>query len=167
MKIEKVKLKDIVLYDNNAKNHPQSQIEQIKKSISLFGYNDPIAIDENNMIIEGHGRYLALQELNYNEIEVIRLSHLTELQKKAYIIAHNKINMNTEFNFNALKEEMDSILSSENIDFSEFGFIIEDIKEDQDLDKVMQDKIIKVKMLECPCCKQKNQKNKFKEILDA
>lgn len=167
MKIEKVKLKDVVLYDNNAKNHPQSQIEQIKKSISLFGYNDPIAIDENNMIIEGHGRYLALQELNYNEIEVIRLSHLTELQKKAYIIAHNKINMNTEFNFNALKEEMDSILSSENIDLSEFGFIIEDIKEDKDLDKVMQDKIIKVKMLECPCCKQKNQKNKFKEILDA
>ena len=167
MKIEKVKLKDVVLYDNNAKNHPQSQIEQIKKSISLFGYNDPIAIDENNMIIEGHGRYLALQELNYNEIEVIRLSHLTELQKKAYIIAHNKINMNTEFNFNALKEEMDSILSSENIDFSEFGFIIEDIKEDEDLDKVMQDKIIKVKILECPCCKQKNQKNKFKEILDA
>lgn len=167
MKIEKVKLKDVVLYDNNAKNHPQSQIEQIKKSISLFGYNDPIAIDENNMIIEGHGRYLALQELNYNEIEVIRLSHLTELQKKAYIIAHNKINMNTEFNFNALKEEMDLILSSEHIDFSEFGFIIEDIKEDEDLDKVMQDKIIKVKMLECPCCKQKNQKNKFKEILDA
>lgn len=119
------------------------------------------------MIIEGHGRYLALQELNYNEIEVIRLSHLTELQKKAYIIAHNKINMNTEFNFNALKEEMDSILSSEHIDFSEFGFIIEDIKDDEDLDKVMQDKIIKVKMLECPCCKQKNQKNKFKEILDA
>ena len=167
MKIEKVKLKDVVLYDNNAKNHPQSQIEQIKKSISLFGYNDPIAIDENNMIIEGHGRYLALQELNYNEVEVIRLSHLTELQKKAYIIAHNKINMNTEFNFNALKEEMDLILSSEHIDFSEFGFIIEDIKEDEDLDKVMQDKIIKVKMLECPCCKQKNQKNKFKEILDA
>lgn len=167
MKIEKVKLKDVVLYNNNAKNHPQSQIEQIKKSISLFGYNDPIAIDENNMIIEGHGRYLALQELNYNEIEVIRLSHLTELQKKAYIIAHNKINMNTEFNFNALKEEMDSILSSEHIDFSEFGFIIEDIKDDEDLDKVMQDKIIKVKMLECPCCKQKNQKNKFKEILDA
>lgn len=167
MKIEKVKLKDVVLYNNNAKNHPQSQIEQIKKSISLFGYNDPIAIDENNMIIEGHGRYLALQELNYKEIEVIRLSHLTELQKKAYIIAHNKINMNTEFNFNALKEEMDSILSSENIDFSEFGFIMEDIKEDEDLNKVMQDKIIKVKMLECPCCKQKNQKNKFKEILDA
>ena len=167
MRIEKVKLKDVMLYDNNAKNHPQSQIEQIKKSISLFGYNDPIAIDENNMIIEGHGRYLALQELNYKEIEVIRLSHLTELQKKAYIIAHNKINMNTEFNFNALKEEMDSILSSENIDFSEFGFIMEDIKEDEDLNKVMQDKIIKVKMLECPCCKQKNQKNKFKEILDA
>lgn len=167
MRIEKVKLKDVILYENNAKNHPQSQIEQIKKSISLFGYNDPIAIDENNMIIEGHGRYLALKELNYNEIEVIRLSHLTDLQKKAYIIAHNKINMNTEFNFNALKEEMDSILSSESIDFSEFGFIIEDIKEDEDLNKVMQDKIIKVKMLECPCCKQKNQKNKFKEILDA
>ena len=54
MKIEKIKLADIKPYSKNAKRHPKKQIEQIKKSIQEFNYNDPIAIDENNMIIEGH-----------------------------------------------------------------------------------------------------------------
>ena len=57
MKIEKVQLSKIKMYEHNAKKHPQEQIEQIKKSIQEFGNNDPIAIDENNTIIEGHGRY--------------------------------------------------------------------------------------------------------------
>ena len=91
MKIEKVKIEDIKAYENNAKLHPAEQIEQIKKSILEFGNNDPIAIDEKNMIIEGHGRFLALKELGYKEVEVIKLLHLTEEQKKAYILVHNKL----------------------------------------------------------------------------
>ena len=70
MKIEKIKISDLIEYENNAKLHPREQIEQIKKSIQEFGNNDPIAIDENNVIIEGHGRYKALQELGYDEVEV-------------------------------------------------------------------------------------------------
>ena len=62
MKIEKVKIKEIKLYENNAKIHPEWQVEQIKNSIIEFGFNDPIAIDENNIIIEGHGRYQELQK---------------------------------------------------------------------------------------------------------
>ena len=95
MKIEKVKIKEIKLYENNAKIHPEWQVEQIKNSIIEFGFNDPIAIDENNVIIEGHGRYLALKELDYTEVEIIRLDHLTEEQKVAYAVAHNKLTMNT------------------------------------------------------------------------
>lgn len=71
MKIEKLNIAEITEYENNAKLHPREQIEQIKKSIQEFGNNDPIAIDENNVIIEGHGRYKALQELGYDEVEVI------------------------------------------------------------------------------------------------
>ena len=83
MKIEKISIDTIKPYENNAKLHPPEQIEQIKKSILEFGNNDPIAIDENGVIIEGHGRYEALKQLGFDEIEIIRLSHLTEQQKKA------------------------------------------------------------------------------------
>ena len=65
MKIEKIKISDLIEYENNAKLHPQEQIEKIKKSILEFGNNDPIAIDENNVLIEGHGRLKALTQLGY------------------------------------------------------------------------------------------------------
>lgn len=68
LKIEYVSLDDINTYENNAKLHPAEQIEQIKKSIQEFGFNDPIAIDENNVIIEGHGRYIACKELGINDL---------------------------------------------------------------------------------------------------
>ena len=107
------------MYENNAKQHPDWQIEQIKNSINEFGFNDPIAIDEDNVIIEGHGRYLALQELGYENVEVIRLKHLTEEQKKAYILAHNKLTMNTGFDDELLMLELEDITE---IDMEQFGF---------------------------------------------
>lgn len=124
MEIIKVKIEDINPYKNNAKLHPQEQIEQIKKSIEEFGNNDPIAIDENNTIIEGHGRYEALKQLNYKEVECIRLSHLSEEQKRAYILVHNKLTMNTDFDFNILDSELASIT---NINMEDFNFEISDI----------------------------------------
>ena len=83
MKIEKMSIENIIPYENNAKIHTKEQIEQIKNSILQFGNNDPIAIDENNTIIEGHGRYFALKELGYNEVDVIKLTHLDEENKRA------------------------------------------------------------------------------------
>lgn len=125
MKIEKINIKDIIPYNNNAKEHPQKQIEQIKKSIQKFGFNDPIAIDEKNVIIEGHGRLYALQQLGYKEIDCIRIKGLTDEQKRAYILVHNKLTMNTGFDLNILDEELSSII---NIDMSDFDF--EDINID-------------------------------------
>lgn len=119
MKIELLAIDKIKMYENNAKLHPREQIEQIKKSILEFGNNDPIAIDENNVIIEGHGRYLALSELGYTDIEVIRLSHLSEEQKKAYILVHNKLNINTGFNVDLLNAELEDIFT---VDMNEYGF---------------------------------------------
>ncbi len=128
MEIEKINIDEVKPYENNAKLHPPEQIEQIKKSIKEFGNNDPIAIDENNVIIEGHGRYQALKELGFKEIEVIKLTHLNEQQKKAYILAHNKLTMNTGFDFDTLNLELDSILD---FDMSDFGFTIDFQKQDQ------------------------------------
>ena len=123
MKIEKINITEITEYENNAKLHPREQIEQIKKSIQEFGNNDPIAIDENNVIIEGHGRYKALKELGFDEVEVIRLSHMSEEQKRAYILVHNKLTMNSDFDIDILQLELDDI---EDIDMSDFGFEPED-----------------------------------------
>lgn len=123
MEIEKISISEITEYENNAKLHPRQQIEQIKKSIKEFGNNDPIAIDENNVIIEGHGRYKALKELGFDEVEVIRLSHMDDEQKRAYILVHNKLTMNSDFDIDILQLELDDI---EDIDMSDFGFEIED-----------------------------------------
>jgi hypothetical protein len=109
LQIEVMQIKDLIEYDMNTKEHTPEQIEQIMRSIETFGFNDPIAIDENNMIIEGHGRFMAVKTMGEEEIPVIRLQGLTEQQKKAYILAHNKITLNSGFNKDLLDEELDSI----------------------------------------------------------
>lgn len=119
MKIEQTDINELKPYENNAKIHTPEQIEQIKASILEFGNNDPIAIDENGVVIEGHGRLEALQALGYKKVEVIRLTHLTDEQKRAYILVHNKLTMNTGFDLELLEEELESIT---NIDMSDFDF---------------------------------------------
>lgn len=121
MQLEILDINRLKEYELNAKEHPREQIEQIKKSIQDYGNNDPIAVDENNIIIEGHGRYIALKELGYKEVEIIRLGHLTDEQKKAYRLIHNKLTMNSDFDFELLEKELQE-LTAFDIDMSEFGF---------------------------------------------
>lgn len=134
MEIEIISIHDLVPYGNNAKEHPKEQIEQIKESIIKFHNNDPIAIDENNVIIEGHGRYEALKELGYEQVECIRLDHLNDDQKKAYRLVHNKLTMNSDFNFDLLEEELKTINDIDmgffDFDLSMFDDIEEEIKEE-------------------------------------
>ena len=152
MEIQYINIDKIVEYKNNVKIHTQEQIEQIMTSIERYGNNDPIAIDENNVIIEGHGRYLALKELGKIEIPVIQLKHLTEEQKREYILVHNKLTMNTGFDIEKLKTELEMIdFDMTLFNFQELNFnedILSELFEDIEDKKSNKEKEVIV----CPHC---------------
>ena len=134
LKIEYVNIDDLKTYENNAKLHPADQVEQIKKSIQQFGMNDPIAVWKDNVIIEGHGRLIACKELGFTELPVVRLDNLTDEQRRAYTLAHNKLTMNSGFDFDVLADELDSITD---IDMSDFGFIdMSDFFKDDEFEEI-------------------------------
>ena len=114
MKIEKISIDKIKMYENNAKEHPSWQIEKLSETIKKIGYRSPIIVDENNMILAGHGRYMALKKLGYSDVQVVRHTDLTEEDKKAYMIADNQYTLNTGFNVEILKQEIEEL---ENMDF--------------------------------------------------
>lgn len=126
LQVEYVSIDDIFPYENNAKIHTDEQIDQIANSIEEFGMIDPIGIWKNSEIIEGHGRLLACKKLGIKEVPIIRLDELTDEQRKAYALAHNKLTMNTDFDFRILDEELASL---DEIDMSLFGFEKTEIEE--------------------------------------
>ncbi|RLA77011.1 MAG: hypothetical protein DRG30_01430 [Epsilonproteobacteria bacterium] len=97
-------------YSGNAKLHPPEQVQQIADSITEFGFNDPIAIDKDGTIIEGHGRYLASQLLGLKEVPTISLAHMDGTQQKAYILVHNQLTMSTGFDMDILQAEINAIM---------------------------------------------------------
>lgn len=129
LQIEYLPINELIPYTNNAKIHTREQIDQIKASIEEFGMNDPIAIWKDNIIIEGHGRLLACKELGFDELPVIRLDELTDDERKAYTLVHNKLTMNTDFDIDILNEELEHI----EIDMTEFGFDL-GVFEDEEMD---------------------------------
>lgn len=149
LKIEYLKKEDLKPYANNAKVHTADQIEQIKNSIKEFGFNDPIGIWGENEVVEGHGRLLAVMEMDdIKEIPVIRLDNLTDEQRRAYTLVHNKLTMNTGFDFAVLEIELEGL----DIDMSEFGF---EEYEHTDIDGLFTDapeKEAEEKQIQCPHC---------------
>ena len=134
LKIEYVPKEQLKPYENNAKQHSNAQINQIIESIEKFGFNDPIAVWHDNIIIEGHGRLLAAMQMDYKEdIPIIRLDNLTDEQRKAYTLVHNKLTMNTGFDFDILQSELDGLADIDGLDFdmSDFGFDVDSIFNDE------------------------------------
>lgn len=123
LKIEYLDKKALKPYARNAKLHPAEQVEQIKKSISEFGFNDPIAVYGKNEIVEGHGRLLAVMEMDdVQTVPVIRLDHLSDEERRAYSLVHNKLTMNSGFDYDLLQEELRNF----SIDLSDFDLNLDD-----------------------------------------
>ena len=162
LEIKYVPIDTLKEYENNAKLHPEEHVAQIVASILEFGFNDPIGITEDGTILEGHGRLLAAKQMGLTEVPVIRLDHLIDDQKKAYILAHNKLTLNTNFDFDKLKKELDSL--SENYDLKLTGFSTDEIDaitedtSDIDLDDFFKDNDGDIKLRKnkktyiCPHC---------------
>ena len=109
MQIKNLPISDIIPYVNNARIHSADQIDQIAASIREFGFNNPILIDEHKSIIAGHGRLEAAKKLGLKEVSTIKLSHLTKAQKKAYILADNRIALNAGWSPDLLKVEFEAL----------------------------------------------------------
>lgn len=134
LKIEYLPITELKPYENNARKHAEADVEAIKKSIEEFGFNDPIGI-WHDTIVEGHGRLLAAQELEMAEVPVIRLDHMTDEERRAYALAHNKTAELSEWDFEMLDTELDDIFD---IDMSQFGF---DISVDDEPIEIIEDEV--------------------------
>lgn len=124
--VEEVPTESLIPYARNAKIHTNEQIDQICESIGEFGFNDPVAVwdgPDGPEIIEGHGRVMAAKKLGLEVVPVVRLDHLTDEQRRAYGIVHNKLTMNTGWDFAKLDEELEDLKSLDiDFDMEDFGF---------------------------------------------
>ena len=119
-------VKELVPYARNSRTHSDIQISQIMASIKEFGFTNPVLTDGDNGIIAGHGRVIAAQRLGMEEVPTIEISHLTEAQKKAYIIADNKLALNSGWDEELLKIEIEA-LQEMNFDIDLLGFSADEI----------------------------------------
>lgn len=166
LKIEYIPLGKLTPYEKNARLHTEVDLATIRNSIEQFGMCDPIGVwGDKNIIVEGHGRMLALKALGHTEAPCIRLDHLTDEQRRAYALAHNKTAEMSKWDF----EMLDSELAELDLDMTEFGFTltedidwasVEEINE-ENYEKPESDK------LRCPICGGIDEKIRFKKVNGA
>jgi len=111
VKITQKKVTELIPYVNNSRTHSDTQVAQIAASIKEFGWTNPILVDGTNGIIAGHGRLLAARKLGFKEVPTIELADLTEIQRKAYVIADNRLALNAEWDNQLLTLELNELLA--------------------------------------------------------
>lgn len=130
LKIEYLPVTALKPYERNARKHRDYDVDAIVKSIEEFGFDDPIGVwGPDNILVEGHGRVLAAKKIGMKTVPCIRLDHLSDEQRRAYALAHNKTAENSEWDFDILPEELEGIVE---IDMSQFGFDI-NLDEEQEI----------------------------------
>lgn len=132
LNIEYLPIDQLTPYENNARKHQDVDVDAIAASIDAFGFDDPIGIwGAENIIVEGHGRLLAARKLGMDTVPVIRLDHLTDEQRRAYALAHNRTAELSEWDDVVKELELQNISE---IDMSLFGFSGDNIEEADDGD---------------------------------
>lgn len=122
LQVEYVPISDIRPYENNAKLHPDEQVDEIVESIRRVGFRDPIGV-WNGEIVEGHGRYMAAMKLGMDTVPIIRLDDMTDEERRAYILIHNKTTMDSGFDTDILRKELEAL---KDFDMSDFNFELPD-----------------------------------------
>jgi DNA modification methylase len=119
-KIEWRSVETLIPYAKNARTHSDEQVAQIAGSIKEFGFNNPVLVDKENSVIAGHGRLMAARKLGMDKVPVVELEHLTESQRKAYVLADNRIALNSGWDTSMLSLELQDL--KDDIDLSLLGF---------------------------------------------
>lgn len=162
--IEQIKLSELRGYERNARTHSEDQLAELAKSITEFGFVNPVLVDAKNVLVAGHGRVEAAKRLNLDTVPAIRMpEHWSETQKRAYILADNKLAMNAGWDWDILRGELDA-LTKDGFDFAATGFSKDEIDTMvgggiQDWDSAFQEDhpyveaAGRVKTAKCPKCK--------------
>lgn len=126
MQLEEIRLDDLIAYARNARTHSEEQVQQIARSITEYGFTNPVLIDENNEIIAGHGRTAAARLLGMETVPAIRLDGLSEVQKKALRIADNQLALNAGWDDEMLRFELEEIQALD-FDMDLIGFSLDEL----------------------------------------
>lgn len=135
MQIKEVEVTALIPYAKNSRTHDDAQVAQLAASIKEFGWTNPILVDGDKGVIAGHGRLLAARKLGYDKVPVIELKHMTEAQKRAYVIADNKLALNAGWDNNFLALELQD-LKDQDFDLTLLGF------DDKELDALLSPEIV-------------------------
>lgn len=143
MQIEEIELNKIKPYEKNSRIHSEEQVYQLAKSIKEFGFNQPIVIDDKNIVLVGHGRLLAAQQLKLKKVPCIKLKKLSEVQKKAYRILDNKLASDSTWFFDNLENEL-KFLDENEFDLKEWKLdslnsIFQENDSEQEWDETLPD----------------------------
>lgn len=155
---------DLIPYARNARVHSKEQINRIASSIKEFGFINPVIIDKDGGIIAGHGRVEAAKKLNLKNVPCVLIEHLTETQKKAYILADNKLALDAEWDEEILKIELEELsIENFNVDLSGANF-----QEDTQMNEFIDEKEISYKEqygVIVMCKDEEEQKKIYEELL--
>jgi len=124
--IEQIGIEELIPYAKNSRTHSDEQVAQLAGSIKEFGFNNPVLIDKDNSIIAGHGRVMAARRLGLTQVPCIRLEHLTETQRKAYIIADNRLALNAGWDNQMLTVELND-LKADDFNLDLLGFDVDEL----------------------------------------
>jgi hypothetical protein len=126
-RIELVALSDLLPYARNSRTHSEAQVKKIVASIQEFGFTNPVLTAEDGEIIAGHGRVLAARKMGLQAVPVIRLPHLNEAQRRAYVIADNRIALDAGWDQELLRLEIGEI--GDQIDLTVTGFSVDELSQ--------------------------------------